>query len=89
VLSKENALPPCQLLVNATSIGMRYSPLENESPISPAAVQKDALIYDLVYNPVETVLLKQAKSVGAKTLGLSIREQRRLNCGPGKKRRLL
>ena len=59
----------CHLIVNCTSIGMRHSPTEHESPLLQSAIAKDVLVYDLVYNPMETPLLKAAKAVGARTLG--------------------
>ncbi len=53
------------LLINATPIGMKES--------DPCLVKKDLLhshlmVYDLVYNPSETPLLKLAKSQGAKAV---------------------
>ena len=63
------ALQDCDLLVNCTSIGMRFSATEAESPLSADLIPKDALVYDLVYNPEETPFLKEAKKAGAETLG--------------------
>jgi len=63
------ALQDCDLLVNCTSVGMRYSATEAESPLNADVIPKDALVYDLVYNPEETPFLKEAKKAGAKTLG--------------------
>jgi shikimate dehydrogenase len=53
------------LLVNATSAGMK-----NAAPLSLSidALPRDAAVCDLVYNPLETVLLRDAKSRGHKTL---------------------
>ena len=65
----EEALAHCDLLVNCTSIGMRYSPTEGQSPLEAELIPEEALVYDLVYNPVETPLLKDAKAAGARTLG--------------------
>jgi len=67
--SAARVLPSCNLIVNGTSVGMRHSLLENESPLPSASIPKDVLVYDLVYNPVETPLLRQARSSGAETLG--------------------
>jgi 3-dehydroquinate dehydratase / shikimate dehydrogenase len=65
-----------ELLINSTSIGME--PKINETPIlkkllKPASLKlrrsgKDMVVFDTVYNPAETLLLKQAKEVGAKTI---------------------
>ena len=63
------ALQDCDLLVNCTSLGMRYTATEAESPLSAGLIPKDALVYDLVYNPEETALLREASKAGAETLG--------------------
>jgi len=63
------ALKDCDLLVNCTSIGMRFSAAEAESPLRADLIPKDALVYDLVYNPEETPFLKEAKKAGSETLG--------------------
>jgi shikimate dehydrogenase len=68
-LETSAVLQDCDLLVNCTSIGMRFSATEAESPLGAALIPKDALVYDLVYNPEETPLLKEAKKAGAETLG--------------------
>jgi shikimate dehydrogenase len=57
------------LIVNSTSLGMRGGPGEQESPLPASAIPKGALVCDLVYNPPETPLLRDARSVGARTLG--------------------
>jgi shikimate dehydrogenase len=63
------ALQKCQLIVNCTSLGMKGSPYEEESPLPPDLIPKGALVYDLVYNPSETPLLRAAREAGAKTIG--------------------
>lgn len=65
----EEALSHCHLVVNCTSIGMKHSPAEEESPLKDRSLPKDVLVYDLVYNPVETPLLREARKSGARTLG--------------------
>ena len=62
-------LSHCQLLVNCTSVGMRHSSTEGDSPLDPSLIPGDALVYDLVYNPIETPLLAGAGERGASTLG--------------------
>ena len=57
------------LLVNCTSIGMKHSSMEGCLPAPVEFIRRRALIYDLVYNPPETPLLKAAKELGAKTVG--------------------
>ena len=54
------------LLVNATPVGM--TPQVNESPL-PASSLDGRLVYDLVYNPSRTLLLKEAAKRGCRTLG--------------------
>jgi shikimate dehydrogenase len=64
-----DALPPCDLLVNCTPIGMKHSATEGQSPLEAGLIPKGALVYDVVYNPIETPLLADAKKAGARTLG--------------------
>jgi len=60
-----------KLLINCTSIGMH--PNANQTPLPKEYLKKDMVILDTVYNPAETLLLKQAKKTGAKTIdGLSM-----------------
>jgi len=57
------------ILTNTTPIGMY--PNSNSSPVKLEDLKKipqDSLVYDIVYNPFETVLLKDARSLGYKTL---------------------
>jgi len=43
------------------------------APFPKAGLKKDMVVFDTVYNPAETLLLKQAKQAGAKTIdGLSM-----------------
>ncbi len=66
-----------QLIVNTTTLGMLHSAGGSASPRSepgasplPAAwISASALVYDLVYNPLETPLLREAKRAGARTQG--------------------
>ncbi len=57
------------LIVNATSMGMRHGTADRETPLKASAIRAQSLVYDLVYNPAETPLLVEAKAAGAKTLG--------------------
>ena len=46
---------------------------ENRLELSLKALPERAIVYDIIYNPLETPLLKDAKSRGNKTLnGLSM-----------------
>ncbi len=63
------ALSGCDLLVNCTPVGMKHSPTEGQSPLEAGLIPKEALVYDVVYNPLETPLLLSSKNAGARTLG--------------------
>jgi len=63
------ALGECDLLVNCTSVGMKDGSGEGKSPLGIGLIPKRALVYDVVYNPMETPLLAAAKKAGARTLG--------------------
>ena len=59
----------CDLIVNCTSLGMTGGPGPSETPLAAELIAPDALVFDLVYNPRETPLLREAASAGARTLG--------------------
>lgn len=66
-------MPQADLIVNCTTLGLRYSPGAAESPLSAALIPSGALVYDLVYNPLETPFIEEAKKARARTLsGLSM-----------------
>ena len=64
----EKTVLGCDLLVNCSPVGMKHSATEGESPVEAKLVPKGALVYDVVYNPLETPLLTDAKKAGARTL---------------------
>jgi 3-dehydroquinate dehydratase/shikimate dehydrogenase len=55
-----------KLIINCTSIGMH--PDTDASILPKEYIKKDMIVFDSVYNPAETLLLKQAKEAGAKTI---------------------
>jgi 3-dehydroquinate dehydratase / shikimate dehydrogenase len=59
----------CQVYVNTTSVGMH--PSVDASPFGDAAPKlgPDTLVFDTIYNPPTTKLLRQAEAAGAKTIG--------------------
>ena len=57
------------LIVNCTSVGMTHGSDESESPLGNTQIPSAVLVNDLVYNPMETPLLREAKKSGARTLG--------------------
>jgi len=63
------ALESCQLIVNCTSLGMWSTSYEEKSPLASNLIPEGALVYDLVYNPSETPLLRMARKAGASTIG--------------------
>ena len=65
----DNAVQLADLIVNCTTMGMTHGPDEGGSPLLSAQIPSTALINDLVYNPRETPLLREAEQAGARTLG--------------------
>jgi 3-dehydroquinate dehydratase/shikimate dehydrogenase len=60
-----------KLVINCTSIGMY--PKTDQTPLPKECIRQGMVVFDTVYNPVETLLLKHAKECGAKTIdGLSM-----------------
>lgn len=73
-----------KLLVNCTSIGMKKTEdrrqktsrdrkgadgsASDESPVPAKYLKEGMFVFDTVYNPAETLLLKQAKELGCKTI---------------------
>ena len=61
------ALNAAALLVNATPLGM--FPAVAGNPLPPGVnLTTDIRVYDLVYNPPETQLIKQARQSGLKAV---------------------
>jgi len=59
------------ILINATPVGM--FPKINETPIDKHKLKPNMIVFDTIYNPIETKLLKEAKAQGCKTInGLSM-----------------
>ncbi len=61
------ALDKADVLVNATSVGM--SPNTEETPVDADLLRPGLAVYDIVYNPIKTRLLREAEAVNAKTIG--------------------
>ncbi len=61
----------CSLIVNATPIGM--TPNVDETPLKSSEIPGDAVVLDLVYNPIRTRLLQEAERAGAQAVsGLEV-----------------
>jgi shikimate dehydrogenase len=58
--------PDADVLVNATSAGM--SPHDEESPIPREALAQEMTVMDIVYKPLRTRLLREAKERGCRTI---------------------
>ncbi|BBD01324.1 MULTISPECIES: shikimate dehydrogenase [Sphingobium] len=65
VIGMGDALPAADLLVNSTSLGMVGQPLLD---LDLTPLPESATVYDIVYAPLETGLLKAARARGLKTL---------------------
>jgi shikimate dehydrogenase len=59
-------LKNADILINATSVGMH--PNINQSPVRPEWLRPDLCVMDIVYNPIETKLAKDAKAKGARVI---------------------
>ncbi len=53
---------PCDVVVNCTPVGMH--PNVDESPLHVSFLRPDLIVFDTVYNPEQTLLLRDAKSRG-------------------------
>ncbi|HLQ31253.1 MAG TPA: shikimate dehydrogenase [Chloroflexota bacterium] len=66
-------LRECQLIVNCTSAGLHAG----DSPLPDELVPRSVQLYDLIYNPAETRLMKAVKQRGGKAvngLGMLVRQ---------------
>ncbi len=62
----KDSLADADVLINATSVGM--NPNANQTPVAPEWLKPDLAVMDIVYNPLETKLAKDAKAAGAKVV---------------------
>lgn len=68
-LTDENlvkVLEKADILVNATSVGM--SPNVDEIPVPANLLKPSLIVFDIVYNPIKTRLLREAEAAGAETI---------------------
>jgi shikimate dehydrogenase len=68
-LSEENlaeVLAKAEILVNTTSLGM--SPEVDKTPVPARLLKSSLVVFDIVYNPIQTRLLREAEAAGAKTI---------------------
>lgn len=62
----ETALAGAGIVVNATSLGM--SPNVDATPIPSELLRPGIILYDIVYNPLKTRLVREAEAAGAETV---------------------
>lgn len=63
-LDKQDGIKDADIICNTTSVGMD----EDKSPIDPSIIKSNHIVFDVVYSPVDTTLLKAAGDKGAKTI---------------------
>ncbi len=66
-LSRIDLLSEFDLIVQTTTVGM--TPKDNETPVPGYKFRKDQIVYDIIYTPLETRFLKDAKAAGSITIG--------------------
>jgi len=66
--SEKKAFDDAGLVVNTTSLGMY--PNSDDSPLLDVnAIRPDLVLYDTVFNPLETALMRQFRAKGAPAFG--------------------
>jgi 3-dehydroquinate dehydratase/shikimate dehydrogenase len=56
----------CDLLINCTPLGMH--PNVDDTPLDASSLRRGAIVFDTVYNPEETRLLREARERGCTTV---------------------
>ena len=64
VVGRQQDVARCDVVVNATSIGMG----SRDMPCDPSMLRRDQVVADIVYHPRDTALLEAGRAVGAKTV---------------------
>lgn len=64
-IMQEEALEEIDIIINATSVGMH--PKVDETPLT-SPIPSNVVVMDIVYNPLDTKLLRLAKAAGARTI---------------------
>jgi shikimate dehydrogenase len=62
----EEIIEDIDMLINCTPVGMKGGPCG--SPISPELLRKDMIVFDMIYVPKDTELIRAAKEKGAKVI---------------------
>jgi shikimate dehydrogenase len=61
------ALATAEILINATSVGM--NPDVGKSPVPADLLKNGLVVFDIIYNPMKTKLLRDAATAGCQTIG--------------------
>ncbi len=62
----ERSIPNAQILINASPIGM--SPKSDATPVPPDLLLPTVTVFDIVYNPLKTRLLREAEAKGCRVV---------------------
>jgi shikimate dehydrogenase len=65
-LEKAEELTTFDIIINTTSVGM--APDVEASPVPESALTKDQIVFETIYAPVRTKLLKMSDRIGAETI---------------------
>lgn len=65
-LSRTDAVTGADIVINATSVGM--TPHTDRTVIDPGLLRPDQVVYDIVYNPLETRFLREAGARGCRVI---------------------
>jgi shikimate dehydrogenase len=63
------AVAAADLVINCTPVGMLHTAGERASPVPASMLRPGLWVSDLVYNPLETELLRLAREAGARPVG--------------------
>lgn len=67
-LDKQDEIKQVDIVCNATSIGFKGKDAEGQLPIKVENINSNQIVFDAVYSPLETPLLKAAANAGATTI---------------------
>lgn len=65
-INLKTTLRPADLLVNATSVGM--TPDTEETPVSSRLLKPELTVFDVIYAPLETRLMRESAAQGCNTV---------------------
>jgi shikimate dehydrogenase len=63
----DRLLPEAHVLINATTVGMR-GVLRGQTLVKASQMHPELIVFDIVYDPIETPLLREAKAAGLQTI---------------------